>query len=146
MIEIALGVAVFTGIVVALTGLILAARWVLVASGDVTVHVNEDRLRIRGSAGSKLLSVLAGADLLLGTSPRHFEVRSVMERIADEVGANHISSVALAFILKHPSRPQPIIGSNKLSRVTQMAQATELRLSRQQWYAILIASLGSPLP
>lgn len=91
-------------------------------------------------------SPLAGADLLFGTTPRHFEVRSVMERIADEVGADHISSVALAFILKHPSRPQPIIGSNKLSRVTQMAQAAELRLSRQQWYAILIASLGNPLP
>ncbi len=91
-------------------------------------------------------SPLAGADLLLGTTPRHIEVRSVMERIADEIGADHISAVALAFILMHPSRPQPIIGSNKLSRVTQMAQAAELQLSRQQWYAILIASLGSPLP
>lgn len=91
-------------------------------------------------------SPLAGADLLHGSTPRHFEVRSVMERIADEVGASHISQVALAFILMHPSRPQPILGSNNLSRVSQMAGAAGLRLSRQQWFAILIASRGSALP
>lgn len=91
-------------------------------------------------------SPLAGSELRHGTTPRQVEIRSIMERIADEVGASHITEVALAFILKHPSRPQPILGSNQLSRVSQMAGSPRLRLSRQQWFAVLIASRGSALP
>jgi predicted oxidoreductase len=91
-------------------------------------------------------SPLAGSDLLFGTTPRHVEVRSVMQRIADELGAGHLSQVALAFILMHPSRPQPILGSNKLQRLRQLRESADLQMSRQQWYAILAASRGSDVP
>ena len=43
LVEIVLGVVMFTAIVLLLVGVILAARSVLVESGDVTILINERR-------------------------------------------------------------------------------------------------------
>jgi Na+-transporting NADH:ubiquinone oxidoreductase subunit F len=56
--EIILGVVMFTGIVLALVGVILAAREKLVASGDVTININNQKT-ICVPAGGKLLNALA---------------------------------------------------------------------------------------
>ncbi len=58
MIEVVGGVSLFTGIVLALVGVILAARSKLVASGDITIDVNGERQLTTG-AGGKLLNVRA---------------------------------------------------------------------------------------
>jgi len=64
MLEIVLGVASFTGIVLFLTLVILAVRAKLVATGDVTITVNEART-LKGRVGDKLLRALEEADLHL---------------------------------------------------------------------------------
>ena len=54
------GVGMFTGIILALVGLLLIARHRLVASGDVTIVVNDDESKaIRTAAGGTLLGTLA---------------------------------------------------------------------------------------
>ncbi|MFH1264759.1 MAG: NADH:ubiquinone reductase (Na(+)-transporting) subunit F [Planctomycetota bacterium] len=59
--EIILGVVMFTAIVLLLVGVILAARSVLVETGDVTILINDDPEKaLTTSAGSKLLGTLAG--------------------------------------------------------------------------------------
>jgi len=64
MIEISLGVALFTAIVVTLAMLILFARSRLVATGDITINVNgEKNLSVR--AGGKLLNLLGAQELFL---------------------------------------------------------------------------------
>ncbi len=55
--EIVLGVLMFTGIVLALVRIILWARAWLVASGDVTISVNEGQKVLKVPAGGKLLGV-----------------------------------------------------------------------------------------
>ncbi|MFW2390696.1 MAG: NADH:ubiquinone reductase (Na(+)-transporting) subunit F, partial [Polyangiales bacterium] len=62
--QIILAVAVFTGIVVLLSALILVARSRLVETGSVHMLVNDDK-QFEVSAGSKLLVALAGSDLYL---------------------------------------------------------------------------------
>jgi len=60
VVEIFMGVGMFTGIVLLLVGVILAARSVLVASGDVTILINDDPEKsLTTSAGGKLLGTLA---------------------------------------------------------------------------------------
>jgi Na+-transporting NADH:ubiquinone oxidoreductase subunit F len=63
-IEIMLGVAMFTGLVLALVGVILSARAKLVSTGDVTITVNHEK-KITVPAGGKLLNTLADAGLFL---------------------------------------------------------------------------------
>jgi len=63
-IEITLGVAMFTGIVLALVLVILSARAKLVSTGDVTIDVNGEK-KITVPAGGKLLQTLAESGLFL---------------------------------------------------------------------------------
>ena len=60
--QVMLGVAVFTGIILLLVFVILAARSKLVASGNVIVTVN-DELKVETPVGSKLMQGLADAGL-----------------------------------------------------------------------------------
>ena len=58
--NILLGVVMFTTTVLALVGIILAARARLVSSGDVNILINDDPDKtISVSAGGKLLNTLA---------------------------------------------------------------------------------------
>ena len=63
-IEIMLGVAMFTLLVLALVGVILSARAKLVSTGNVTITVNHEK-KITVPAGGKLLNTLADAGLFL---------------------------------------------------------------------------------
>ena len=62
--EIILGVAMFTAVILALVVLILIARSKLVASGDVNIEINGEKT-IAVQAGDKLLQTLSAAGLFL---------------------------------------------------------------------------------
>ncbi|EEY70738.1 oxidoreductase aldo/keto reductase 2 family [Grimontia hollisae CIP 101886] len=49
-------------------------------------------------------------------------------------------------MLRHPSKPLPIVGSGKIERVESAAKAMSLSLSREQWYRIWVASKGHGVP
>ena len=59
--EITLGVAMFTGIVLALVVIILLARAQLVSAGNVNIEINGEKT-ISVPAGDKLLQTLAAND------------------------------------------------------------------------------------
>ncbi len=64
MLEITLGVTLFTAIVLALVGIILLARARLVASGNVTITINGER-ELETPTGLKLNTALAAADIFI---------------------------------------------------------------------------------
>ncbi|MAG92164.1 MAG: NADH:ubiquinone reductase (Na(+)-transporting) subunit F [Planctomycetaceae bacterium] len=67
MIEVLLGVVMFTGVVLALVGIILAAKWQLVPSGNVEIVVN-DQKHLSVSVGGKLLGALAGDSIFVSSA------------------------------------------------------------------------------
>lgn len=64
MLEVILGVLLFTLIVIALVFIILGAKSQLVASGDVNILINDEKT-IQAPVGSKLLMALADANLFV---------------------------------------------------------------------------------
>lgn len=67
MFEIVIGVLIFTGIVMLLVALILGAKSVLVAAGDVTIEVNEQK-ELHVPAGGKLLGALASNGIFVSSA------------------------------------------------------------------------------
>jgi Na+-transporting NADH:ubiquinone oxidoreductase subunit F len=67
MVEIILGVSFFTGIVLILVGLILSARSKLVASGNVTITINNEK-HIETPIGGKLLGALGNARIFVSSA------------------------------------------------------------------------------
>ena len=46
----------------------------------------------------------------------------------------------------HPSRPLPVIGTNKLERIESAVLASTLTLEREDWYALWVAANGHSIP
>ena len=67
MLEILLGIGLFTAIIIALVVLILAAKSRLVASGNVGVVINDEKT-IEVPVGSKLLAALADVNLFVASA------------------------------------------------------------------------------
>ncbi|MEL6665697.1 MAG: aldo/keto reductase [Pseudomonadota bacterium] len=80
-----------------------------------------------------------GGGTLFGS--RHADVRSTLARIATERGVD-IAAIAIAWLLAHPARIIPVLGTNKLERIHQSAAATTIEMDRQTWFEIYTAALG----
>lgn len=72
-------------------------------------------------------------------------VADVLDRLAAAQGATR-GAVALAFILAHPARPIPLIGSQDPQRIREAPQALQVKLTREDWYAVLVAARGAAMP
>jgi predicted oxidoreductase len=73
-------------------------------------------------------------------------LRQEMYRIGKSLGGASLDQVALAWILRHPARIVPILGTGKIERVRSAVGAEALTLSREQWFRVWVASTGKRLP
>ncbi|EJN04319.1 aldo/keto reductase [Phyllobacterium sp. YR531] len=87
-------------------------------------------------------SPLGGGSLFTGEGAQELRVRKALSEVAAELGNADISAVAIAWLLRHPAKLIPVLGSLKIDRLTTMATALDIELDRQQWFAILKASSG----
>lgn len=77
-------------------------------------------------------------------SDRYPELNAVLDRIAAEQGVTG-SAVAIAWILRHPAKMQPIVGTTNAARLKEICAASRVTLSRAEWYEIYKAA-GNRLP
>jgi predicted oxidoreductase len=91
-------------------------------------------------------SPLGGGNLFTGNGAHEQRVRDALGVVANEAGGQDISAVAIAWLLRHPSRPIPVLGSLKRERLEAMVSALDIELDRQQWFAILKASVNGDVP
>ncbi|WP_413283155.1 aldo/keto reductase [Vibrio sp. MA40-2] len=87
-------------------------------------------------------SCLAGGRIFSGQSEQDRRVRHELDAIKNEVGAQSIDQVIYAWVCQLPSKPVPIIGSGKIERVQTAIDGLKIKLSREQWYRIWVASKG----
>ncbi|RJP74127.1 MAG: aldo/keto reductase [Ignavibacteriales bacterium] len=55
-------------------------------------------------------------------------------------------AIMIAWVLRHPAKIQPVIGTTKAERVKACCQANKVQLSREDWYKLYIAGRGEALP
>ena len=68
-----------------------------------------------------------------------------LDAIARERGTTR-NTLALAWLLKHPAGIVPIVGSTNPARIREAVAATEIDLTRDEWYRLLTAARPAPLP
>ena len=91
-------------------------------------------------------SPLAGGCIFLEDSEQATRVRQALQAVGQELGGAPMDQVALAWLLAHPVRFLPVLGSGKIERIQSAIGAEALHLSREQWFAIWSASAGMPVP
>lgn len=66
----------------------------------------------------------------------------------DEIAARYNvtnTTIAMAWLLRHPAKMQPVTGTMNLGRLKDCARAAEIRLTHAEWYEIYLAA-GNILP
>ncbi len=86
-------------------------------------------------------SPLAGGRLFTGTDDDARRVRAALDALALELGISP-TTLAYAWILRHPSRPLPITGSGRIAALREATSALDVALSREAWYRIWRAGAG----
>lgn len=72
------------------------------------------------------------------------EVNVKLTEIAEKKGVSE-SAIAIAWILRHPARMQPVVGSMNPDRLKEIAKASNVKLTREEWYELYRAA-GNKLP
>lgn len=90
-------------------------------------------------------SPLGGGRLANPTDDRARAVAQALDAKASEAGVSR-AAAAYSWIMAHPARPIPIVGTQKPARIAEIPDAYKPRWTRADWYAVLVAALGAPLP
>ncbi len=88
---------------------------------------------------------LGGGKLFREDSERADRLRNELQSVGQELDAS-MDQVALAWLLKHPARLVPILGTGKVERVKSATEAEDVDLTREQWFRLWVASTGERLP
>ncbi len=72
------------------------------------------------------------------------ELNKKIDEMADAKGVTN-TAIAIAWLLRHPAKMQPIIGTMNPQRIRDIAKASGVELTRPEWYEIYRAA-GNTLP
>lgn len=103
-------------------------------NGDLAFHQ-------RQSQPVMAWSPLGGGALMTGEG----RVQSVLDEIAQAQSVDR-AAVATAFLLAHPARIIPVMGTNNLERIAKLSDALKVQIDRETWFRLYEAGLGQPVP
>ena len=77
-------------------------------------------------------------------NPKFPELNKVLENLGNKYGVSK-TTMAFAWILRHPAKMQPVTGTTNLTRLEDCLKASEVTITREEWYEIYRAA-GNKLP
>jgi len=72
------------------------------------------------------------------------ELNKKIDELAEKHGVSNVT-ITIAWLLRHPAKMQPVTGTMNIGRLKDCAKATEITLTRKEWYEIYL-SAGNILP
>ena len=90
-------------------------------------------------------SPLGGGRIGDPTDAQSQAVCAALDKVAGAAGVGR-AAAAYSWIMAHPARAIPIVGTQNAGRIAELADAFKIRWSRQDWYDVLVASRGEKLP
>jgi predicted oxidoreductase len=91
-------------------------------------------------------SPLAGGRLFDPENHASRSLAAVAAGMAKRYDGATLEQLAYAWIMAHPSRPLPVVGTNKIERIQSASQADAMTLEREDWYALWEAAQGHKVP
>lgn len=91
-------------------------------------------------------SPMAGGRLFDSNNAAAQRLAAAAQSMAARYAGASLEQLAYAWILAHPSRPLPVIGTNKLERIQSAALADGITFEQEDWYALWEAAQGRRIP
>lgn len=77
-------------------------------------------------------------------SDKYLELNQRIDELAETYGVSN-TTIVIAWLLRHPANMQPVTGTMNVQRLKDCAKAADVRLTREEWYALLLKA-GNTLP
>lgn len=77
-------------------------------------------------------------------NPKFKELNDKIDEFAKKYNVTK-EAIAIAWILRHPAKMQPIVGTTNRDRIKAICKASDIVLSREEWYELYRAA-GNKLP
>ena len=90
-------------------------------------------------------SPLGGGRIGDPSNEREQNVAAALSGVAASHGVSR-TAAAYSWIMAHPACPIPIVGSQNPLRIAEAADAFKIIWTRADWYSVLVAARGVPLP
>ena len=68
-----------------------------------------------------------------------------LAQVGDQAGVD-AAAVAVAWLLAHPARIMPVLGTNNIERIAKISQCLDITIDRQTWFEIYEAANGHEVP
>ena len=86
-------------------------------------------------------SPLGGGQLFNYKTKLYFCLKALAEKFHTDM-----ATIAIAWILAHPSKIIPVLGTNNLDRIGNFSLALETHINRKTWYQLYSSALGHEVP
>ncbi|MEP2784124.1 MAG: aldo/keto reductase [Pseudoruegeria sp.] len=87
-------------------------------------------------------SPLAGGALF---APENAKLLALLTKTGAQFGVD-ATAVAIAWILAHPAKILPVLGTNNLDRIRAMSDALNVEMTRELWFTLYSEALGDEVP
>tara|TARA_B100000575_G_C23127094_1_gene653165 strand:+ start:1410 stop:2276 length:867 start_codon:yes stop_codon:yes gene_type:complete len=77
--------------------------------------------------------------------PKKRRIKKVITPLCKKYDCSE-AQILLAWLLQHPSKIYPVIGTTSSDRIKKAIKATKINLDLTDWFLLLEASMGKPLP
>jgi predicted oxidoreductase len=116
----------------------LVTNQIEISLAEISPFTNGD-LAFHQRLGTHLMawSPLGGGSLMTGDGA----VAQAMDKVANDHGVDR-AAVAVAFLLAHPAKILPVMGTNNIDRIKGISDALKVNMDRQTWYQLYEAALG----
>jgi len=102
------------------------APWNVLAGGKLRTDEEEENRRQTGEKGR----MISGPNWERNETEK--KMSKALEKVANEVGVKHITSVAIAYIMQKTPYVFPIIGGRKIEHLMANIEALDITLSKEQ--------------
>lgn len=86
-------------------------------------------------------SPLGGGDLMTGIGPLQEKMSEIASRFDVES-----STIAIAWLLAHPTQIMPVMGTNNIDRIKTLSDALKIKMDRETWFELYTAAIGHEVP
>ncbi|WP_034894956.1 aldo/keto reductase family oxidoreductase [Gillisia sp. Hel_I_29] len=91
-------------------------------------------------------SPLAGGEILKPKSDKGKRVLTAIQEVANDLQQDKLDKVIYSWLLKHPAKILPIVGTGNINRIKTAVDASQLPFTLEHWYKIYSASMGVEVP
>ncbi len=89
--------------------------------------------------------IYSGAPLEKDTPKTVLETKKLVAKLAKKYNVS-LDAIVLSWLMKHPAKINPVIGTTKPERIKNAMEAFDVDLTRDEWYELLVKSKGVSMP